>query len=170
MWRRIVFCLVLLFLYGLPVHAKVYQCQGRNGATLLTDRPKGLEGCVPVDTAAPSPPGGYIAPIEQPEPVQPLDRPLPMPPNGFPSIPQAPSQEQANSATSAQPRSSEAPEAGRCTPRVNPLNPFAGMNCPPASGDISGAAKKPCPARSQHVPPASLTLPGALHIMPRTIE
>ena len=35
--------------------AAVYQCKGKGGVTVLTDRPDGLQDCVQIHTLAPSP-------------------------------------------------------------------------------------------------------------------
>ena len=37
--------------------AAVYECKGANGSKVLTDRPKGFQGCVMIETLAPSPSG-----------------------------------------------------------------------------------------------------------------
>ena len=40
--------------------AAVYECKGKNGVKVLTDRPKGLRGCVQIQTLAPSPSSFYF--------------------------------------------------------------------------------------------------------------
>lgn len=135
-------CSLLLLLHSNPVQAKIYSCEGPNGGTMLTDQPKGKRGCTVVKTPSPSPPGGFTPPTEEPpapppdlhpnvflpsQPGSPIHQPNPLPQgSNEQGQPQAGSQAGGENA---------APEAQRCSPRVNPLNPFAGMNCSPASGD-----------------------------------
>ncbi len=133
-----------------PVDAKIYSCEGPNGGTLLTDQPKGKRGCTVVKTPSPSPPGGFTPPVEeapaaapdlQPntfpssQPVSPIHQPNPRPLDTIDQL-QPPTGAQAGGEKAA-------PEAQRCSPRVNPLNPCAGMNCPPASGNAPEESKKP---------------------------
>ncbi|MCC6968207.1 MAG: hypothetical protein IT391_18215 [Nitrospira sp.] len=129
-----------------PVDAKIYSCEGPNGGTLLTDQPKGKRGCTVVKTPSPSPPGGFTPPVEE-APAPPPD----LQPNTFlPSQPVSPihqpnprqlgSNDQPQPPTGSQAGGEKgAPEAQRCSPRVNPLNPFAGMNCSPMADET----KKP---------------------------
>ncbi len=141
--------LLRLTLVGLLVPgaalAKIYSCDAPNGGTMLTDQPKGKQGCKPISTLSPSPPGGYTPPVETPSTPEAESLP-PLPPNAFaPPLPSpitAPGQrppvppDQSQPPTGSQAAGEKAaPEAQRCTPRVNPLNPFAGINCPPASGN-----------------------------------
>ncbi len=137
MWVRLL-CFTCLFQF-LPYQAtaKVYRCEGAGGTTILTDQPKGKRGCELVPTASPSPPGGYTPPLD---PIAPV--PLDLPPATIPSsaaqaVPQQPIAGQPSTAPAAaqEPAAPSAPEAQHCSPRVNPLNPFAAMNCLPATGD-----------------------------------
>ncbi|MBX3238074.1 MAG: hypothetical protein KF814_18155 [Nitrospiraceae bacterium] len=139
MWMRLVLPCLALSLLAVSAQAKVYQCSGKSGTPVLTDRPGGLEGCVPVDTLAPTIPSGFIAPPEtatvaaQPELPMPMASPAPYtgPIDHLPPPPSA-----------SQPAAQEHPESSGCSPRVNPLNPFAGVNCSP-SKDTSTPSKKP---------------------------
>lgn len=122
--------------------AKVYRCQGAGGTTILTNQPNGKQGCVSVSTPSGSPPGGYVPPADDPIPAIPLDLPpAAMPPSASPMVPRQPVLAEPSSvpAASNDTAASAAPEAQHCSPRVNPLNPFAGLNCPPAAGET----KKP---------------------------
>jgi hypothetical protein len=143
MWAQVLlFILIALFLPQ-SAEAKVYRCEGANGTTILTDQPKGRRGCEMVTTASPSPPGGYTPPAD-PIPSAPLDLPPgTMPAPGSPTLPRQPIPTELPLPPTASKDSSAqtAPEAQRCSPRVNPLNPFAGLNCPPASG--TDETKKP---------------------------
>ncbi|HMU29786.1 MAG TPA: DUF4124 domain-containing protein [Nitrospira sp.] len=136
----------LVLLHSNPVEAKIYSCEGPNGGTMLTDQPKGKRGCTVVKTPSPSPPGGFTPPVEeapaappdlQPntflpsQPVSPIHQPNPRPLDPIDKL-QPPTGSQAGGEKAA-------PEAQRCSPRVNPLNPFAGMNCSPTADET----KKP---------------------------
>lgn len=119
--------------------AKVYRCQGANGSTVLTDQPKGKPGCVAIDTATPPLPGGFTPPVEPTAPAQ-----LELPENAIPSsisaapmVPRQPGPDDPSISPTGAKEAPEkaAPEAQHCSPRVNPLNPFAGINCSPASGE-----------------------------------
>ncbi len=127
--------------------AKVYRCEGANGGTVLTDQPKGKRGCIVIDTAAPSPPGGFTPPVETTAPLQTELPANAIPPSmsASPMIPRHPGPGEPGISPSASQDASEkaAPEAQRCSPRVNPLNPFAGMNCSPASGEPPAENKNP---------------------------
>ena len=113
--------------------AKVYQCEGAGGTTILTNQPNGKKGCRAVSTQSASPPGGYVPPAD-PVPEVPLDLPPPaMPPGALPMTPRQPILNQPSMPAASNDSSAPAaPEAQRCSPRVNPLNPFAGLNCSPA--------------------------------------
>lgn len=140
----------LALLHSTPVEAKVYSCEGPNGGTMLTDQPTGKRGCTVVKTPSPSPPGGFTPPVEE-TPIPSPD----LPPNAFPpSQPLSPIHQQSPrqlgpndqpQPPTGSPAGGEkaAAEAQHCSPRVNPLNPFAGMNCPPASGNTAEEPKKP---------------------------
>lgn len=134
--------LLLLLLHSNPVQAKIYSCEAPNGGTMLTDQPKGKRGCTVVKTPSPSPPGGFTPLVEEPPAPAPDLQPnafLPSQPGSTihqPNPPPHGPNEQAQPPAGAQAGGENAaPEAQRCSPRVNPLNPFAGMNCSPASGD-----------------------------------
>jgi len=153
MWGHLLRLTLVVSLLPTAALAKIYSCDGPNGGTILTDQPKGKRGCTPINTQSPSPPGGYTPPVE-PAPVPQQDAPPALPPNTFaPSLPPsmtAPGQRPPGSLDQPQPPTGSqtagekaAPEAQRCSPRVNPLNPFAGMNCPPASGNTPEEPKKP---------------------------
>lgn len=140
---RLLFLTLAALLLWKPAEAKVYRCEGANGTPILTDQPKGKRGCVVVHTATPSLPSGFTPPADPPAPTQ--DRPPEvMPPTTSPLLPRhLPSAEQAPPpVVSQEPPVPAAPEAQHCSPRVNPFNPFAGMNCSPAAGN-SGDSKKP---------------------------
>jgi hypothetical protein len=146
MWALILPLSFVALLLPASAEAKVYRCEGAGGTTILTDQPKGKRGCVVMNTASPSPPGGYTPPPED-DPIQPVPTELPaaaMPPSTSLMQPrQAVSGDQPTpqSQASADPQAQAAPEAQHCSPRVNPLNPFAGLNCSPASG--TDETKKP---------------------------
>jgi hypothetical protein len=136
MWVRILLLIFMPLLSFQSGEAKVYRCESTGGTTILTDQPRGKRGCEVVTTASPSPPGGYTPPAD-PVPTAPLDLPpATMPPFASPSLPRQPIPTETAPPPSASKDSpaQAAPEAQRCSPRVNPLNPFAGLNCPPASG------------------------------------
>jgi hypothetical protein len=151
----------MIWVYGLPfaflvllhansLEAKIYSCEGPNGGTMLTDQPKGKRGCTVVKTPSPSPPGGFTPPVEEAPAASPD-----LQPNAFlPSQPVSPIHQQnpgqLGSNDQVQPPAGSqaggekaAPEAQHCSPRVNPLNPFAGINCSPASGNTAEETKKP---------------------------
>ena len=142
MWFRISFLSLMALLLWTKVEAKVYQCEGPNGATILTDQPKGKRGCVTVKTATPPLPGGFTPPADPTPPASPDPTLDAMPPSVSPMHPRPP-----NPSEPAQPASASgepsAPEAQHCSPRVNPLNPFAGLNCAPASSNQQGETKNP---------------------------
>jgi hypothetical protein len=130
--------LIALLLPGMAT-AKVYRCQSANGSTVLTDQPKGKPGCVAIDTATPPLPGGFTPPVEPTAPAQ-IELPAnPILPSISPApmIPRQPGPGDLSLSPTGVKEAPEktAPEAQRCSPRVNPLNPFAGMNCSPASGE-----------------------------------
>ncbi len=143
MWVQVLLLILIVLLLPQSAAAKVYRCEGAGGTTILTDQPKGKHGCEVVTTASPSPPGGYTPPAD-PIPSASLDLPAgAMPPAVSPTLPRQPIPTELSSPPAASKDSSAqtAPEAQRCSPRVNPLNPFAGLNCPPASG--TDETKKP---------------------------
>ncbi|GMV49348.1 MAG: hypothetical protein NBKEAIPA_01329 [Nitrospirae bacterium] len=135
----VVFAVTLLT--SLPADAKIYRCEGPNGSTLLTDQPKGKQNCVVINTATPSLPGGFTPPREAssfPPPQLPPDAVPPAAQLTAPR-PSMPGESNFTPPPQTEPQAQAAPEAQHCSPRVNPLNPFAGMNCPPQSGET----KKP---------------------------
>lgn len=144
-WVRVLFLSLVALLLSKSAEAKVYRCEGTNGTTILTDQPKGKRGCVVVATISPSPPGGFTPPADPTPPAQPDLPPSAMPPSASPMLPRPPmSAEQAPSAAaSTDPSAPAAPEAQHCSPRVNPLNPFAGLNCPPASSNKPDEPRNP---------------------------
>ena len=146
MWIHVLFLSLLLALLPDKATAKIYTCEGDNGRNILTDQPKGKRGCTLLETPSPSPPGGFTPPIEPspPEQSEALSPPTP-PASPTGKVP-------GQSASTDHPPSPDgsrgegekaAPEAQRCSPRVNPLNPFAGMNCPPAAGNTPDETQKP---------------------------
>lgn len=146
-WVPLLQLTLVVLLLPNQAQAKIYSCEGPNGRTVLTDQPKGKRGCTVVETPSPSPPGGFTPPVEA-APTFPAD----FPPNAFvPSLPASPMSprqpglgEPPLPPTGSQAAGEKAaPEAQHCSPRVNPLNPFAGMNCPPASGNTPDESKKP---------------------------
>lgn len=142
----LLFTLIVLFLPD-NATAKVYRCQGANGSTILTDQPKGKPGCVAVETATPPLPGGFTPPVEPTAPAQ-TELPANAIPPSISAAPMIPRQPGPGDLVLSPPGSKDvpekaAPEAQRCSPRVNPLNPFAGMNCSPASGEPPTENKKP---------------------------
>jgi len=144
MWRRVLFLSFMVLFLWKPVDAKVYRCEGANGTPILTDQPKGKRSCVVISTATPSLPSGFTPPADPKPPAQP-DLPLEaIPPAASPLLPRQPSS--ADHApppvASQEAPAPTAPEAQHCSPRVNPFNPFAGMNCSPAAGS-SGEPKQP---------------------------
>lgn len=153
MWGHLLRLTFVVLLAPSAALAKIYSCDAPNGGTLLTDQPKGKQGCKPISTLSPSPPGGYTPPVDTPPPPDTESLPA-LPPNAFvPSLPlpmAAPGQrppgpldQQKPSTGSHAAGEQAAPEAQRCAPRVNPLNPFAGINCPPASGNNPDETTKP---------------------------
>lgn len=146
-WVHVLLLTLVAFLLPGMATAKVYRCQGANGSTVLTDQPKGKPGCVAIDTATPPLPGGFTPPAEPTEPAQ-IELPanaIPPSVSAAPMVPRQPGPGDPALSPSGSKDTPEkaAPEAQRCSPRVNPLNPFAGMNCSPASGDPPAENKNP---------------------------
>ena len=139
----VLFCLIQL--PADPVIAAVYECKGINGSKVLTDRPKGLQGCVIIETLAPSPSTG-AARTEAPTLGQSQDNPAASVP--FPVIPQSPPQPmphepiQAGNA-SDQSTSSSGQESKPCPPGINPLNPLARGHCSPGASPSPDATQEP---------------------------
>ena len=130
--------LVALLLPGMAI-AKVYRCQGASGSTVLTDQPKGKTGCVAIDTATPPLPGGFTPPVEPSVPAQ-VELPANAIPPSISAAPMVPRQPGPGDPTLSPSGTKDAPEkaapeAQRCSPRVHPLNPLAGTNSSPASGE-----------------------------------
>jgi hypothetical protein len=149
-WMYLLPITFAVLLHSNSVQAKIYSCEGPNGGTMLTDQPKGKRGCTVVKTPSPSPPGGFTPPVEEPPPAQPDVQPNPFLPSQSASPIHQPNPRPHGSNDQLQPPAGSqaagektAPEAQRCSPRVNPLNPFAGINCPPASGNTPEEPKKP---------------------------
>lgn len=144
MWVQLLLLSFIALLLPKSIEAKVFRCEGAGGTTILTDQPKGKRGCVLVNTPSPSPPGGYTPPVD-PESTQ-IDPPVAAPSSAPPMQPRQPisgDQPIPRPQASADPQAPAAPEAQHCSPRVNPLNPFAGLNCSPASGNKPGETKNP---------------------------
>ena len=138
-WVHVLLLTLVAFLLPGMATAKVYRCQGANGSTVLTDQPKGKPGCVAIDTATPPLPGGFTPPVEPTVPAQ-MELPtnaIPPSISAAPMVPRQPGPADPTLSPSGAKDAPEkaAPEAQRCSPRVNPLNPFAGINCSPASGE-----------------------------------
>ena len=127
--------------------AAVYQCKGKGGVKVLTDRPEGLRGCVQIQTLAPSPsrstsPTPEIRapssdsdqrpPVILPDPTAP-----PLPPRGAFRDPVHPK------ADKEKPPVPTASDAQRCSPRINPLNPLTGGNCPPPTAETPVEPQNP---------------------------
>jgi hypothetical protein len=144
MWTHVLLLSFLFLFLPNKAAAKIYTCEGDNGRSILTDQPKGKRGCTLLDTPSPSPPGGFTPPVEPPPPAQPE---IPAtPPASMPGmVPrQAGSTEHPPSpGKPGEAGEKTAPEAQTCSPRINPLNPFAGLNCSPASGDKPNEGKTP---------------------------
>ena len=127
--------------------AAVYQCKGKSGVTVLTDRPEGLQGCVQIQTLAPSPPRPTSPTPEIPTPSLDLNQqPTVMFPNPI-APPLSPRETMRDSIApkpdAEAPAAPTASEAQWCAPGINPLNPLAGGNCPPASAEPSVEPVKP---------------------------
>jgi hypothetical protein len=144
MRRRFLFLSVIVLLLWKPADAKVYRCEGANGTPILTDQPKGKRSCVVISTATPSLPSGFTPPTDRTPPAQPDLLPDVTPPSASPLLPRhlLPTEQAAPPVASQEPLAPAAPEAQHCSPRVNPFNPFAGMNCSPTTGN-SGDGKTP---------------------------
>ncbi len=146
MWVQVLLLSFIALLLSKSAEAKVYRCEGAGGTTILTDQPKGKRGCAIVTTTSPSPPGGYTPPADPIPPAQIDLPPAVMPPSASPMQPrQAISSDQTipRPQASTDTQAPTAPEAQHCSPRVNLLNPFWGLNCSPASGNKSGETKNP---------------------------
>jgi hypothetical protein len=124
-----------------PATATVYECKGPHGSTILTDRPKGLDGCVMIETLSPSGPGPAPAippAVPQAGPLSPLGHEPPAP-AGVPPLSVSPyPSSSAPGAVVPNPPSSQsaapsAPDTQACSSRVNPLNPLATLNCSPSA-------------------------------------
>jgi hypothetical protein len=123
-----------------PVNAAVYECKGSNGSKVLTDRPKGLQGCVLIETLAPSP-SGTGAPRTEPQALgQGQDNPTTPVPVPFPVIPQPsprpmPHDPMQSGSISDQSAASSGHESKACPPGINPLNPLARGRCSPGASE-----------------------------------
>lgn len=123
------------------VNAAVYECKGANGSKVLTDRPKGFQGCVMLETLAPSPSGtgasqpGFSPSQEQDGSVPPVPVPQPMLPHLSPGrMPHEPVELGSVSDQSSQ---SSGQESQPCRPGINPLNPLARGHCASAASSSS---------------------------------
>lgn len=127
--------------------AAVYECKGKNGVKVLTDRPKELRGCVQIQTLAPSPSHSTspepeirapsLDPDQRPPVILPDPTTPPLPPRGAFRDPLPPK------ADKEKPPVPTAPDARRCSPRLNPLNPLTGDNCPPPAVEPSVEPENP---------------------------
>lgn len=127
--------------------AAVYQCKGKGGVKVLTDRPDGLRGCVQIQTLAPSPSHSTsptpeirtpsLEPDQRPPVIFPDPTAPPLPPRGILRDPVPPK------ADTEKPPAPAASDAQRCAPRLNPLNPLTGGNCPPTAAEPPVEPKKP---------------------------
>ncbi len=147
LWVHVLLLTLVALLLPDRVTAKVYRCEGANGSTVLTDQPKGKPGCVAIATATPPLPGGFTPPAEPIPPAQ-MELPEDAASPSLSAAPMVPHRPGHSDPTLSSPGSKDAPEktapeAQRCSPRVNPLNPFAGMNCSPASVDPPVENKTP---------------------------
>ena len=152
MWALILPLSFVALLLPASTEAKGLSVRRSRRTTILTDQPKGKRGCVVMNTTSPSPPGGYTPPED---PIQPVQTDLPaaaMPPSTSLMQPRQPipsdqsisgDQPISPPQASADPQAPAAPEAQHCSPRVNPLNPFAGLNCSPAPANDTGESKNP---------------------------
>ena len=130
-----------------PVTAAVYECKGDNGSKVLTDRPKGLRGCVLIETLAPFPSGNGAPSSDSRMPSQAQDdqalsgSPLPQ----TPQLPPRPaSLEPTQSGGQAdQPAASPGRESRPCPPGINPLNPLTRGHCAPDAPHSPGATQEP---------------------------
>lgn len=138
--NRMAFRLVAIVLFSLAgwwlvdsAAAAVYECKGDNGSIVLTDRPKGLRGCVLIETLAPSPSSKSVHASEsQVLPQLQDDQALSAIP--IPQIPQLP----------PRPASIESPASSQHEPRpcpsgINPLNPLDRGHCSSAAPQSTGS-------------------------------
>jgi hypothetical protein len=132
-----------------PAVAVVYECKGINGSIVLTDKPKGFQGCVLIETFTPSPkvtgaqpstPMRSQAGEEQVSPAIPFSTPPPLPPH--PSLAEG---MQGNGPAGPSSASSDH-ESAPCPPGINPLNPLSGGRCTPTAPETSAIAPEPQPA------------------------
>ncbi len=119
--------------------AAVYQCKGKNGVKVLTDRPEGLRDCVQIQTLAPSPSHSTSpAPEIRTPSLEPDQDPPVIPPS--PTAPSFPPPETfkdpvPSKADMDKPPAPTATDAQPCSSRINPLNPLTGGNCPPTAAE-----------------------------------
>ena len=143
-------CVVLVALLGWPADpadAVVYECKGTTGSKVLTDRPKGLQGCVLIETLAPSPSGRRAPPPESPPLEQSQDQPPPasIP---LPVIPQIspPHEPMQFGSASDQPGTVSGDDAAPCPPGINPLNPLARGHCSSDASQSPDTTREPEPS------------------------
>ena len=142
-------CIVLVAFLGRPADraaAAVYECKGTTGSKVLTDRPKGLQGCVLIETLAPSPSGRGAPPPESPPLEQSQDQPPPAP-IPLPVIPQiSPPHEPVQSGSASdQPGTVSGHDGRSCPPGINPLNPLARGHCSPDASQSPDTTQEPQP-------------------------
>jgi hypothetical protein len=128
--------------------AAVYQCKGNGGVTVLTDRPAGLRDCVQIQTIAPSPSHSTSPTPEIRTPSDPDQRPPVILPD--PTAPPVPPRETFREPVPPQadmekPPVPTAADTQHCSQTINPLNPLAGGNCPPAAAEPPVDPKTPNP-------------------------
>ncbi|WP_447603351.1 hypothetical protein [Nitrospira sp. Nam80] len=131
-----------------PVNAAVFECRGPDGSKILTDRPKGLHGCVIIETLAPSPsgagapqPGSAALDHEQDNSPPPVPAPQPMVPHLSPGgMSRDPMQA---GSVSDQPGQSSGQESKPCPPGINPLNPLARGHCSSGASPSPDATHEP---------------------------
>jgi uncharacterized protein DUF4124 len=127
--------------------AAVYQCKGKDGVMVLTDRPEGLRGCVQIHTLAPSPSHSpsptpeirapSLDPDQRPPVILPAPTAPPLPPRGTFSYTVPPK------ADTEKPPVPTVSDAQRCSPSLNPLNPLTGGSCPPTAAEPPVEPNKP---------------------------
>lgn len=126
--------------------AAVYECKADNGSIVLTDRPKGLRGCVLVQTLAPSPSGHAAQPPESHmQPHMPENQMLPgipLPIEPVPSRPMSPETVDLGRST-GEPGASPGHEFRPCPSGINPLNPLADSHCSPGASQSPAATHEP---------------------------
>ncbi|HJR75796.1 MAG TPA: hypothetical protein VJ805_02450 [Nitrospiraceae bacterium] len=127
-----------------PAVAAVYQCKALKGSIVLTDKPKGFQGCILIQTYTPSPKVNGLqssTPMrtqggeEQDSPATPFA----VPPPPHPSFPEG---MQGNGPAGQSSASSEH-DSAPCPPGINPLNPLSGGGCTPTTPETPATAHEP---------------------------